>query len=104
MKKIYTHVFRNSLGDCTANGLTSQLDSVDLYYSDDLSIDLEDIPDDSLVLIKRELWGEPAWYAKPASLLKNNTHSMCGGNFVYTSDSRFPARAPISVHDRVETY
>jgi len=55
-------------------------------------------------LIKRELWGEPAWYAKPASLLKNNTQSMCGGNFVYTSDSRFPARAPISVHDRVETY
>ena len=102
MKKIYTQVFRNSLGDCTANGLTSQLDSVDLYYSEDLNIELDQIPDDSLVLIKRELWGKPAWYAKPASLLKSNKHSMAGGNFVYTSDSRFPASAPISVHDRVE--
>ena len=35
-------------------------------------------------------------------LLKSNTHSMFGGNFIYTSDSRFPSRAPIQVHDRVE--
>ena len=29
---------------------------------------------------------------------------MFGGNFVYTSDSRFPNKYPIPVHDRYETY
>ena len=102
MKKISTYPFRHPLGDCTNNGLTSTGDSFDLYYSDDLEINLEEVPNDALVLVKRELWGEPAWYAKPAYLLKSNKHSMSGGNFVYTSDSRFPGKAPIPVHDRVE--
>lgn len=29
---------------------------------------------------------------------------MFGGNFVWSSDSRFPGRAPIPVHDRFEAY
>jgi hypothetical protein len=28
---------------------------------------------------------------------------MFGGNFIHTSDSRFPSSAPIAVHDRVES-
>ena len=28
---------------------------------------------------------------------------MFGGNFVYTSDSRFPSDYPIPIHDRFET-
>ena len=71
-----------------------------MHYGE--STDLTLIPDDELVLVERQLWGEPAWYAKPAGLLKSNTHSMMGGNFIHTSDSRFPGRAPIPVHDRVE--
>ena len=99
MQKISTYPFRHPLGDCTNNGLTSVGDSFDLYFDFDSA---DNIPDDSLVLIKRNLFGKPAWYAKPASLVKSNTPSMMGGNFVYTSDSRFPGGAPIPVHDRVE--
>lgn len=29
---------------------------------------------------------------------------MFGGNFIYTSDSRFPAEYPIPLHDRTETW
>tara|TARA_B100001248_G_scaffold259024_1_gene244324 strand:+ start:295 stop:609 length:315 start_codon:yes stop_codon:yes gene_type:complete len=104
MNKISTFPFRHPLGDCTNNGLTSVGDSFDLYFIDENSTDntVDNIPDDSLILIKRNLFGKPAWYAKPASLFKSGTHSMMGGNFVYTSDSRFPGDAPIPVHDRVE--
>jgi len=106
MNKILTFPFRHPLGDCTNNGLTSVGDNFELYF-DDVPVvysndNLDSVPDDSLVLIKRNLFGKPAWYAKPASLVKSNTHSMMGGNFVYTSDSRFPGDAPIPVHDRVE--
>ena len=60
------------------------------------------IPDDELVLIERVLWGKQKNYAVPASIAKSGRHSMAGGNWIYTSDSRFPSDAPISVHDRVE--
>ena len=106
MNKITTFPFRHPLGDCTNNGLTSVGDNFDLYFDTvdqpASSNDVDALPDDSLVLIKRNLFGKPAWYAKPASLVKSGTHSMMGGNFIYTSDSRFPGDAPIPVHDRVE--
>ena len=103
MSHTLTFVLRNALGDSTANGLTSREDSIILHHGHDVDLaDLTLIPDDELVLVERELFGKPAWYAKSAGLLKSNTHSMFGGNFIHTSDSRFPSRAPIQVHDRVE--
>jgi hypothetical protein len=111
MNKILTFTLRHSLGDCTNNGLTSQKDSIDMYYGSDLNEALnsvrtegilDELPEDSLILIERNLFGKPANYAVPVSILKKGQHSMSGGNFVYTSDSRFPSDAPISVHDRVE--
>jgi len=98
--KVYVYVYRNSLGDCTNNGLTSKVDGVMLHYGTDVNID--EIPDNELVLIQRTLWGKQANYAVPVGVYKSGHHQMAGGNFVYTSDSRFPESAPISVHDRVE--
>ena len=100
MNKISTFVYRNSLGDSTANGLTANNDRLDLYYN---VTDYTDLPDDALVLIERNIGGRKANYAVPANIAKSKTHSMFGGNFVYTSDSQFPEDGPISVHDRVET-
>lgn len=108
MNKISTFPFRHPLGDCTNNGLTSVGNSFDLYFDVDIVDNIpgkyvvDNIPDDALILVKRNLFGKSAWYAKPASLFKSGTQSMMGGNFVYTSDSRFPGDAPIPVHDRVE--
>jgi len=100
MESILTYVLRSSLGDCTNNGLTSKEDSIILHHGEGLDINM--IPDDELVLIERTLMGKQRNYAVPASIAKSGVHSMFGGNFIYTSDSRFPSDAPISVHDRVE--
>ena len=103
MSNILTFVFRNSMGDSTNNGLTTREDSIILHHGPDVDLaDLTLIPDDELVLVERQLFGEDAFYAVPAGLYKNNKHTMFGGNFIHTSDSRFPGRAPIPVHDRVE--
>lgn len=104
MSNILTFVLRNSMGDSTNNGLSSREDSIILHHGDGVDLaDLTLIPDDELVLVERQLFGKPAWYAKPAGLLKSQTHTMFGGNFIHTSDSRFPSSAPIAVHDRVES-
>jgi len=104
MSHILTFVLRNSLGDSTNNGLTSREDSIILHHGNTVDLaDLTLIPDDELVLVERQLFGEEAWYAVPAGIYKSNKHSMFGGNFIHTSDSRFPGRAPIPVHDRVES-
>lgn len=106
MKKILTSVYKHPLGDCTNNGLTSKASSLDLYYNvtkaDYEALDALD--EDVLVLIHRgSFQGRPLGdIAVPFSILKSGHHSMAGGNFVYTSDSRFPGNSPISVHDRVE--
>jgi len=104
MSNILTFVLRNSLGDSTNNGLSEREDSIILHHGDGVDLaDLTLIPDDELVLVERQLFGEDAWYAVPAGIYKSNKHSMFGGNFIHTSDSRFPGRAPIPVHDRVES-
>lgn len=111
MKRVLTFTFRNSLGDCTNNGLTSRHDSVWLYSDVDMNNpevreELATINEKTeiLVLVKRGLFlgRQLSDIAVPFSILDSGRHSMAGGNFVYTSDSRFPGDSPISVHDRVE--
>jgi len=99
MKNIATFVLRNNLGDATNSGLTSREDRITLHYGE---INKDEVNDNDLVLIERVLWGEQCNYAVPGSIYKSDKHSMFGGNFIYTSDSRFPSDAPIKVHDRVE--
>lgn len=100
MKTILACVFRNSLGDCSNSGLTSREDTLVLHYGSGLDLDM--IPGDELVLVERTLFGKESNYAIPAEILRSGRHSMFGGNFIYTSDSRFPSDAPIKVHDRLE--
>ena len=100
MNSILTFVLRNSLGDSTNNGLTSKEDTIVLHHGPGIDIDM--IPDNELILIERNLFGKKANFAVPASIARSGRHSMFGGNWIHTSDSRFPSDAPISVHDRIE--
>lgn len=102
MNKVLTYVYKNSLGDCTNNGLTNNYDHLYLYHGHLDDEIINELPEDSLILIERVLWGKQANYAVPVEIYKSKRHSMAGGNFIYTSDSRFPSDAPISVHDRIE--
>lgn len=94
----------NALGDTTANGLSSKKDELLLFdpegeYVSNRSIDQTD--EDYLVLMRKSFRGKPYMYAVPKSILDEGVHSMFGGNFLYSSDSRFPEH-PIKIHDRVE--
>ena len=97
--KVSVNTFRSSLGDCTNNGVSSRIDDFILIAQDDLNdyIDKDtenvlvvvDGPYDTLRAVPYDLFNRDVWY-------------MFGGNFVYTSDSRFPSDSPIKIFDRVE--
>lgn len=97
-----------STGDCSNGGPSSKFDTFTLVaapYGPPITgpfAPSERAP--ALVLFeKRLLSGRAYYYAVPESLLSR--HTMAGGNFAYTSDSRFreaTAGYPISIHDRVE--
>ena len=55
----------------------------------------------AIVIIERDFYGEMRPCAVP--LEKLGAWTMFGGNFITCSDSRFPGRYPIPVHDRIET-
>lgn len=111
IKRVLVNVYRNGLGDCTNNGLTSRVSSswlfVDCSREEALQLCEKEYinPYEQMILVRRTLWGRNADYAEP--LMKKAGHQMFGGNFIYTSDSRFSewtgSRAPIAVHDRFET-
>lgn len=104
--RIRCYVFRNPLGDCTNNGVSSRFDEVILSWDeDDPPQEINGTP--VLRLVKRKLNGEylHAEPVIPGRKLKANSptsHYMSGGNFIYCCDSRFPHRYPIGVHDRLE--
>ena len=49
-------------------------------------------------LDRRKIGGEIYLTARPVGM----PHGMMGGTFIETSDSRFPGRYPIPLHDRME--
>ena len=87
--------------DCTLGGPTSQHDRVLLFgegYTPGSS------RPDRAAFFLRERGG--AIHAYPADIPegeKGFSGWQFGGNFIYTSDSRFPNQYPIPVHDRRET-
>lgn len=109
MKQLLSFTLRHSLGDCTNNGLSSKADHAYLVWDiDPLNQDqiLEDFynekGEDFFVIKERFIFGKYSMIAVPYTIWKSGQHSMMGGNFLYTSDSRFPSDAPIAIHDRVE--
>ena len=92
-------VLRSSLGDCTLNGVTSQCTTFTLLGENEEPAGKGPF----LRLAKRHghIYCEPI-ESKPGAI-----GPMNGGNFVYTSDSRWRDLVghgyPISVHDRFET-
>jgi hypothetical protein len=103
MKKsgLLVYVYRWNLEDCTNGGITSKVDKIILVG--------ENIPKIFEVGEGKpylELETSHTGYIKavPRNFKQNGEiGGMFGGNFVYSSDSRFPSKQPIPVHDRFET-
>jgi len=110
MKGLLVFVLRDADGtDCTANGITSQVKQL-LLVDDSIQAPFDVKKDEVyLVLVRRTIAGRNYMHAEPRKNgLPLHTDEegtmMAGGNFVYTSDSRFPNQYPISVHDRFEDW
>ena len=93
------------IGDCSVNGMSSKHDKLLLIDENggDLDGPSKGTEDNTVKLVKRDLWGKEYLHVEPVVKPKGMVGPMFGGNFVYTSDSRFPSKYPIPVHDRFET-
>jgi len=94
--------------DCTADGITGKVKCI-LLVDDSIRAPFKVAENEIyLVLVRRQfpLSGKGEYiHAEPRMNGKNINgldYGMFGGNFIYTSDSRFPSNYPIPVHDRFE--
>lgn len=103
MKTIPVNVFTDG-DDCTNGGVSSRYNRLYLAVEDGWF----DVPEDDprlLVPITRHFGFGDYIHAEPVIGRPDGcVGPMFGGNFVYTSDSRFPSPYPIPVHDRFETW
>jgi hypothetical protein len=102
-KGLLVFVYKNPLGDCTAKGISHDKTQL-ILIGEGIPEIFEGDETNTVRLVKRNLgYNEPYLHVEPVNYDENNKPwFMAGGNFVYTSDSRFPNKYPISIHDRVE--
>jgi len=101
---LIVEVYRCSGKDCSLNGVTANNDTVLLILPQGGPFKAKDfVGEMPLVEIDKRAdmsrrHGEDCSCARPYGV-DGNDYSF-GGNFIYTSDSRFPSNRPIPVHDR----
>lgn len=106
MKGMLVSFYRCADGrDCTNGGVSAQAVNALLIGEGIPQIFEGTSVDTVLELKKKNIYGEYV-YAVPLIAPGDDKSGMVGpmfgGNFIYTSDSRFPNRYPIPVHDRWE--
>jgi len=105
-KGMMVTVLRNSMGNFTNGGVTSQATSF-LLVGEGVPEVFEESPRVPTLVLVRRWAGTPNEYlhAEPLVQPEGGIGPMAGGNFVYSTDSRFRDLCPypISVHDRFET-
>ena len=87
--------------DCTNNGVTSGKENALLIVNEEIDENQDSFVGDIPVLKIVSGRGGREYIAVPVKAGKNE-YPMFGGQFIYTSDSRFPFSNPIHVHDRYE--
>lgn len=90
--------------DSTNNGITSRFNRFILVDSEVSGPFEPDQKTPALRLVRRTIANKPYIHAEPlAPVPPGHVGYMFGGNFIFTSDSRFPSSYPIPVHDRMDT-
>lgn len=106
-KTLPVQVYRCGFTDCTNGGISSIRHT--LYLECDKGFHEVEDDDPCLIrLVQRTLpWRNYSYLhveqVSPSVTTLHKVGPMFGGNFVYTSDSRFPSDYPIPIHDRFET-
>ena len=97
---IYKHAYRSKIEDCSNGGISADREGAILVNVGSPIFDpTDEYP--ALVLKSRNIFGDDYWYVEPANNPTGKSF-MFGGTFVYTSDSRFPSKYPLPLHDRQE--
>lgn len=98
------YVLRHADGsDCTMNGASSKHNSFTLTSVDGVPVEGPFEPSKEspeIRIVEGAVRGR--FHAVPVSI-PANVWSMAGGNYITTSDSRFPFNYPVPIHDRVES-
>lgn len=88
-------------GDSSLGGISSRCKGATLILEEGGPFEpSDDYP--GVVLLPGLGHNNPNLRAVPIELADGKRWTMSGGAWIYTSDGRFPARAPIALHDRVE--
>ena len=98
-------------GNCSNDGISNRYKDALLVMDDERSQvfdeDLDKRP--TIKIIQRNIRGRLYLHAEPIAVMgkggkqTNLVGFMSGGAFIYSCDSRFPNKYPISLHDRQET-
>ncbi|HRW21306.1 MAG TPA: hypothetical protein P5509_04980 [Bacteroidales bacterium] len=104
MTGLYVTVYKDADGsDCSANGITSCYSRLILVGEGvDGPFEVKK-GEPYLKFVKRNMGRGEYLHAEPVNFGSGEIGPMFGGNFIYTSDSRFPSDYPIPVHDRFES-
>ena len=99
-------MYNNAYRKCANGGITEQVEVLYLVREDGW-FSLPATDPRLITLVKRTFAGGREYlHVEPVNVDggEDMAGPMFGGNFVYTSDSRFPSPYPIPVHDRFETW
>ena len=107
IKCLSVNVYKFPLGDCANGGVSGKFSTLLIPCDDgNETVDLDNPPENFCIVDKRILWGEKHYRIIPYALKQSGRWVMMGGNFAYTSDSRFEECTeswnPLPIHDRVE--
>lgn len=112
MKGLHCSIFESKgHGNCSANGISARAKYVTLCpdYNAGFGCGIPELFNADLnapAVVLRSIRVSEDYehiYAVPVELVEHGSGGwMFGGTFIYTSDSRFPARHPIPLHDRIE--
>jgi len=88
----------------TNNGVSS-FNTDALLVGDEVAAIFDEDPNrPTLKLVRRNISGKEYLHAEPiGSPTPGRVGWMAGGNYLYSSDSRFPNAYPIAIHDRQES-
>ena len=98
-------LYNAGIADGTNGGMTSKHGRV-ILVPEDAEVPEQNSGYPVLVVVRRNISGADYLHAQPLSAPDKGIAWMNGGNFVYSSDSRFREWVgdyPIPVHDRQET-
>ena len=104
-KGLTVYVYRDSLGDCTGGGISSNKNELILtsFKTREGEVNLAHIFEGDETNSVKIIENVPNHYcAVPLVYPEGMIGPMFGGNFIYTCDSRFPFKYPVPIHDRFE--